>query len=60
MTVDVGEEWLRRAGPYFVSLLRDLGFRARLRVIPRGEYFTEIMRRGSRSRWECSAGARTT
>ena len=39
---------LRRAGPYFVSLLHDLGFRARLRVIPRGEYFTEIMRGGSR------------
>jgi peptide/nickel transport system substrate-binding protein len=49
VTVDVGtEEWLRRAGPYFVSLLRDLGFRARLRVIPRGEYFTEVMRGGSR------------
>jgi peptide/nickel transport system substrate-binding protein len=49
VTVDVGmEEWLRRAGPYFVSLLRDVGFRARLRVIPRGEYFTEVMRRGSR------------
>jgi YVTN family beta-propeller protein len=49
VTVDVGrEEWLRRAGPYFVSLLRDLGFRARLRVIPPGEYFTEVMRGGSR------------
>ena len=48
VTVDVGAEELRRPGPYFVSLLRDLGFRARLRVLPRGDYFTEIMRRGSR------------
>jgi len=35
--------------PYFVSLLRDLGFRARLHVTPQpADYFAEITRPGSR------------
>ena len=36
VTVHVGVEERRRAGPYFVSLLRDLGFDARLHVFPAG------------------------
>jgi peptide/nickel transport system substrate-binding protein len=49
VTVDVGVEESRRVGPYFVSLLHDLGFRARLRVIPAGvDYFAVIARRDSR------------
>ena len=49
VTVHVGVEERRRAGPYFVSLLNDLGFRARLRVFPAGvDYFGEVMRPDSR------------
>ena len=49
VTVDVGADVLGRPGPYFVSLLRDLGFRARLRVTPADvDYFGEIGRPGSR------------
>ena len=37
------------AGPYFVSLLRDLGFHARMHVVPSNrDYFAEILRRDSR------------
>jgi len=50
VTVDVGVEEQRRAGPYFVSLLHDLGFRARLHVMPAGvDYFQEVARRDSRT-----------
>jgi peptide/nickel transport system substrate-binding protein len=49
VTVHVGVEESRRAGPYFVSLLRDLGFHARLHVFPAGtDYFAEVQRRDSR------------
>ncbi len=49
VTVDVGADVLGRPGPYFVSLLRGLGFRARLRVTPADvDYFAEIGRPGSR------------
>ena len=49
VVVNVAVEEQRRAGAYFVSLLRTLGFRARLRVTPPGvDYFSEITRRGSR------------
>ena len=49
VTVHVGVEERRRAGPYFVSLLRDLGFHARLHVVPADvDYFAEVQRRDSR------------
>jgi len=49
VTVHVGVEERRRAGPYFVSLLHDLGFRARLHVFPvLTDYFAEVQRRDSR------------
>ena len=47
VTVIVGVAERSRAGPYFVSLLRDLGFHARLRVPP--DYFAVISRPGSRA-----------
>jgi len=48
VTVDVGDWERRRAGRYFVSLLRDLGFHARLRVHPGADYFADVARDGSR------------
>jgi peptide/nickel transport system substrate-binding protein len=49
VTVDVGADVLRRPGSYFVSLLRRLGFHARLRVTPAHvDYFGVIGRPGSR------------
>jgi peptide/nickel transport system substrate-binding protein len=49
VTVDAGVEESRRAGPYFVSLLHDLGFHARLHVFPAGsDYFAEVQRRDAR------------
>ena len=49
VTVHVGVEESRRAGPYFVSLLRKLGFHARLHVVPSNlDYFAEVQRRNSR------------
>jgi len=50
VTVTVAEEERRRAGPYFVSLLRKIGLRGRLRVIPdANEYFAAIGRPDSRA-----------
>jgi peptide/nickel transport system substrate-binding protein len=49
VTVEVSGEERTRAGPYFVSLLSMLGFRARLRVISDfNAYFTHIRRGDSR------------
>jgi peptide/nickel transport system substrate-binding protein len=49
VTVHVGVPESRRAGPYFVSLLRKLGFHARLHVFPSGvDYYAEIQQPGSR------------
>jgi YVTN family beta-propeller protein len=49
VTVHVTVPASRRAGPYFVSLLRELGFRARLHVFPAGvDYAAEVQRRDSR------------
>ena len=42
-------EWQRPVGAYFVSLLRDLGFRARANVARADEYFEGIYRPGSRA-----------
>jgi peptide/nickel transport system substrate-binding protein len=48
VTVDVGTDVFHAPGPYFVSLLRALGFHARLRVTPSAEYFERIGRHSSR------------
>jgi peptide/nickel transport system substrate-binding protein len=42
-------EWQRPVGAYFVSLLRDLGFRARLHVTSVDEYFEGIFSPDSRA-----------
>jgi ABC-type transport system substrate-binding protein/DNA-binding SARP family transcriptional activator len=50
VTMHIPPEESKRAGPYFVSLLRDLGFRARLQVSPDFDTYTkEIDRRSSRA-----------
>jgi peptide/nickel transport system substrate-binding protein len=48
VVVDVPTPQRHRMGRYFVSLLRELGFHARLRVLPIGPYFARIQTPGSR------------
>jgi YVTN family beta-propeller protein len=48
VVVDVPTPQRHRMGRYFVSLLRELGFHARLRVLPIGSYFQRIQTPGSR------------
>ena len=51
VVVDVPTPQRPLLGRYFVSLLRELGFRARLRVIPFEQYFTRINARARAIRW---------
>jgi peptide/nickel transport system substrate-binding protein len=48
VVVDVPAPQRDRLGRYFVSLLRELGFHARLRSLPIEPYFTRILAPGSR------------
>jgi ABC-type transport system substrate-binding protein len=49
VVVEIPKEWRRQGGDYFVSLLRDLGFRARLHAVGIGEYFANTFRPDSRA-----------
>jgi ABC-type transport system substrate-binding protein/DNA-binding SARP family transcriptional activator/DNA-binding beta-propeller fold protein YncE len=49
VVVEIAKEWRRQGGDYFVSLLRDLGFRARLHAVGIGEYFANTFRPESRA-----------
>ena len=49
VVVEAPAQWRPRVGAYFVSLLRDLGFRARLHTVPDLGYFPSIFRPDSRA-----------
>jgi ABC-type transport system substrate-binding protein/DNA-binding SARP family transcriptional activator len=49
VAVEAPAQWRPRVGAYFVSLLHDLGFRARLHTVPDVGYFPSIFRPESRA-----------
>jgi peptide/nickel transport system substrate-binding protein len=49
VVVEAPTQYRPRVGPYFVSLLQDLGFRARLHTVPDVDYFPSIFRPDSRA-----------
>jgi hypothetical protein len=49
VVVEAPTQYRPRVGPYFVSLLQDLGFRARLHTVPDVGYFPSIFRPDSRA-----------